>query len=335
MEQVSPSVLQRRRAQKQRAYLASIGKPSLCSDFQKAQDHVRKLYFEGGMSAEQMHQQCGVSLNIIISVIRGHRGKRSNGRPTPIVAMRRTTLDRLMSVHYEPPLLSKHGAGARVRPVPTLRRLQALIAKGYNLNWLGHQHDAVTGQHLSALTTQIKGRRFIMATTAQAIAELYAKYHNVDPAHVGISEGQIARAQLSARRRGYAPPSCWDGDTIDNSHALPEWTGACGTPEGYLIHKREHLPVCAACAVFRKNYSHSRRYTVMRFSPSKLDRILNEPGRAPLRIARTLGHPNGDTLEMWRQGTRRPQQRNVARLATVLAVQPEDLCDAHASITQV
>ncbi|WP_406191508.1 MULTISPECIES: hypothetical protein [unclassified Streptomyces] len=335
MEHVPSSVLQRRRDQKRRAYLAAIGRPALCADFQDVQAYIRKLYFEGGMSAEQMHKQSGVSLNIVLSVIRGHRGIGENGRPTPIVAMRRTTIDRLTAMQYEPPMISKHGAGARVNPQTTLRRIQTLIAQGYNLKWLSRQHDSVSDQHLSTLLTQTKGRRYIMATTAHAIAELYDKYHNVDPAHVGISQAHIVRAQHTAQRRGYTPPSCWDADTIDDPDAVPEWTGACGTEEGYLIHKRERLPVCPACAVYRKNYTYSRKYlAAMSFSARKLDQILNEPGRAPLRIARSLGHPNGDTLEMWRKGTRRPQHRNVAKLAALLAVRPEDLCDILAPTAQ-
>ncbi|MFJ9821125.1 hypothetical protein ACIRU3_38905 [Streptomyces sp. NPDC101151] len=328
MEDIPAQIAHRRREQKRRAYLAAIGKPALSADFHAAQAHIRTLYFEGGMSAEQMRRQCGVSTNIITSVIRGHRRVTRAG-PEPIVRMRRTTIDRLLTVRYETPLDSKHGAGARVPPQTTLRRLQALIAHGYNIKWLAAQNHRLTGQHLSALLTRTKGQRYIMATTAQAMTELYDKYHAVDPAHVGIRPGQIEQTRCAARRRGYAPPVCWDDDTINDPHAVPEWTGACGTPDGYLIHRRERLPLCPACAVFRTNHtSPESALPDMEFSPLKLDQVLREPGRAPLRIARALGHPNGKTLDMWRQGTRRPQQRSLARLASVLGVCPEDLCDA-------
>ena len=56
----------------------------------------------------------------------------------------------------------------------------------------------------------------------------------------------------------------WDDDTIDDPAAFPDWTGKCGTPDGYDAHyKMKILPSCQPCrdarAAYRKEQKEAKR----------------------------------------------------------------------------
>lgn len=67
------------------------------------------------------------------------------------------------------------------------------------------------------------------------------------PQDYGISL-RVSRATISkARGRGYAPLTCWEYDTVHSADVYPEWTGKCGTTQGYYIHYRDKIPMCRNC----------------------------------------------------------------------------------------
>ncbi|MCQ9186232.1 hypothetical protein KMT30_45815, partial [Streptomyces sp. IBSBF 2953] len=67
------------------------------------------------------------------------------------------------------------------------------------------------------------------------------------PAEHGASQGGITRARRHALAHGWAPVGAWDDDTIDDPGAHPDWTGKCGTTEGFWAHRYIDAPACGPC----------------------------------------------------------------------------------------
>lgn len=135
--------------------------------------------------------------------------------------------------------------GARVSPLGSMRRIQALKAAGWPAKTaLAH----MIGMNEGAIADISYGNRaFVFYGTHEHIKEVYAKYAHTDPLDHGVRPGDHTRALGWARKAGYAPPHCWDDDTLDDPDAWPEWTGACGTVRGYRLHIRHGIPICAEC----------------------------------------------------------------------------------------
>ncbi|MFE9560027.1 hypothetical protein ACFYM0_02820 [Streptomyces sp. NPDC006487] len=232
-----------RREVKRRRYLAQSGKPSRSHDIADVQRHLRRLYYRGGMTARAMAAQSGVSRDTILHVIKGHR--MVGGRKVPITCLLQSTIDKLWTVELELPP-DEVRAGSHLPPLGTRRRLQALNALGYDGVWMAEQLGISPG-NLNAMMLSVRSRHYVYAATAHRVAALYDEYQHTDPAGAGRGAWHISTAKTRAAKKGYAPPSCWDEDTIDAPEAQPEWTGACGSTAGHAIHRREGIPVCDAC----------------------------------------------------------------------------------------
>ncbi|MFK0239143.1 hypothetical protein [Streptomyces vinaceus] len=228
---------------KRRRYLAQRGTPCRSTDIAKAQKNVRLLYYKHGMTAQAMSSRSGISRDTIMQLIHGYRVV--EGQRVPVVCLLRSTLAKLEAIQPDKPL-EEARAGSRLPPLGTRRRLQALNAMGYDCVWMSEQLGISAG-NIGCLMLSKRGRRYVYAGTARRVAALYTRYQSTDPREVGRSAWQISNAKSRARKNGYAPPSCWDEDAIDSPHAEPEWTGACGTVEGYAIHRREKIPPCQPC----------------------------------------------------------------------------------------
>ncbi|MCB5167483.1 hypothetical protein LG634_21970 [Streptomyces bambusae] len=232
-----------RRDAKRRRYLAERGTPSRSKDIDAVQRHVRRLYYEGGMTSHAMAAQSGVGRDTIMHLVKGYRVV--NGRRVRIACLLQTTIDKLWTLRLQLPP-DQGRSGAHLPPSGTRRRLQALNALGYDCVWMADRLGICAG-NISALMLGQRGRSYVYAATAQRIAALYDEYQHTDPAAAGRSSWHISTARTRARKNGYAPPWCWDDETIDDPRAEPEWTGACGTAQGYAIHRREQIPICRAC----------------------------------------------------------------------------------------
>jgi hypothetical protein len=164
------------------------------------------------------------------------------GRQGPQKVVRRDIADKILSVQL----------GTLPRTIDatgTHRRLQALAAAGWPHTHLSRQ--------LGLPQNSISGflaRPTITTASALKIADLYTALELADPAAHGITERASTRVRNHAANSMWAPPACWDEDAIDDPDAYPEWTGECGTREGYRIHRREDTPTCAPCRAAEAEY---------------------------------------------------------------------------------
>ncbi|MCX4781817.1 hypothetical protein [Streptomyces sp. NBC_01264] len=232
-----------RREVKRRRYLVERGTPSRSKDVAAVRRHCHSLYYEGGMTSHAMAAQSGVSRDTIMHLIKGYRVVR--GERVTVDCLLQSTIDKLWGIRLERPA-PRIRSGAHLPPLGTRRRLQALNALGYDCVWMAEELGISAG-NLNTLMLGHRGRRFVYAATAQRIASFYEKYQHTDPTEVGRSAWHISTTRSRARKNGYVPPWCWDEETIDDPAAEPEWTGACGTAEGYAIHRREQIPLCRPC----------------------------------------------------------------------------------------
>ena len=267
------------RYRKQQVYLRQTGRPSRIplADVERALHRVRSFHARG-MTYVQMARQCGVPPRTLAEAAR--RGR---------AYMRRVTWQPLMTIRFEEP--DPH---AWVSPVGARRRLHAMWLDGYPLPWLAERLGYGDRSYLQAFIRGTKGARGIRYCNAQAVADLYSKLDGADPADFGIGKQSASFAATSARKRGCAPRAVWDEDTIDDPQAIPEWTGACGTPQGWRIHRREGIPVCAAC---EDKGDESEPV----FSPAKFRDLRVSKGFSQASLEEAVGAGNG-LISMWERG---------------------------------
>lgn len=223
------------------AYLRAQGRATQV-DVAPVRAHLRELHDKYGMSAEMIAARCRLSQGSITEIIKGER-RGDYGQLYEIKEIYRENAESALAVRPEIP--TERG-GARVNAIGTTRRIQALAALGYPVRWIGEQAGFV-GQTFY-LTAQ-GARKVIYFSTAYKIRKLYERLENdPQPERHGVSAIAVPRARASARRNGYHPPHVWDWDTIDDPEASPDFTGRCGTPQGFGAHYRLRiLPVCEAC----------------------------------------------------------------------------------------
>lgn len=218
-------------------------------------EHLTRLRCKG-MTPADMAAQSGVSVARIRDLADGV----SRDPDRTLSLIRVTTQVKLLSVYYTEP----SARGARMSPLGTQRRLQAMQADGYPY-WLIAEllgrKDKHAPDRLRELTLGY-GRRwkFIHYTTYRKVADVYTQTLAKWPADFGVSSRGAGVVKGKAKLRGWVPRGCWDADTIDEPEAFPEWTGECGTPAGFRIHYREHiLPVCDPCRTAKCEYDREYR----------------------------------------------------------------------------
>lgn len=229
--------------------LRELGKPQLVSqeEYQLARRKLR-IFKAKGMSCVMMSDATGMSDSSITQIIAGLRFSRGE----PVGTIRRSTFNTIMAMEYEEPPEDGKYTGARISPVGTRRRMQALAAVGFGFEFLGEQQG--TGKAQPARLANPNHRLdFVTYQTYRRVKRMYEKLRYVDPLDMGVTPYCVARQVANSARKGYAPPSCWDDDAIDDPDAIAEWTGACGTMAGVRIHrKREIMPLCPACKAAQK-----------------------------------------------------------------------------------
>lgn len=230
-----------RRERKRREIARTRGLP--CNVFphemEKAVATLRAFHDEG-MGYTQLARQMGTEKSTIQKILTGT----SRG---PAKSMRRATYDAIMRLHFEAPVApGKHRrGGAKVSPLPGRRKLQALMRAGYPGNWLA-AYLGMDKRNLSRFMIN-DGTAFCYAVTDREVDEMYRKLIDTDPEDVGVARQSAVRARSGALGRGYAPASSWDDDTINDPDASPEYTGMCGTQEGWISHHLFEIPMCQSC----------------------------------------------------------------------------------------
>lgn len=98
-----------------------------------------------------------------------------------------------------------------VDAIGTTRRLQALVAIGYNQEQLCE----IVGTDRSSLSLLIRGKiPRIQIKTAQMVTEAYDR--------ISMTPGTSHAARARAHRKGWVPPLAWDDDEIDDPTARPD-----------------------------------------------------------------------------------------------------------------
>lgn len=108
-------------------------------------------------------------------------------------------------------------------PTGTRRRLQALMAIGWNL---GRVAAGLGYTDHGCLSRLLYGSGRVEVATATKVRHLYEQWSG--------TPGPSRIARQAARKAGYAPPLAWDGHTIDDPSARPTgtaWTVAASEPE--------------------------------------------------------------------------------------------------------
>lgn len=320
-----------RRKAKYADCLLKAGRPTLVPAA-PAHEHLAALA-ERGMDARDMAKQSGMSVTTCRDLIRGRRPDKHGVQGKPLKKLYRDTVERALTVTFQEPETSEVQSGPRTNGIGTARRVQAMMANGFSLRVVA----GILGTS-EQWTWQLAIHRWplTLTRTAKSVAEMYEKYQHVDPFDYGLTKFAVSRAKSAANRRGYAPSYCWDEDTIDDPEAKPEWTGACGTEEGYRIHIREtlqgkSLPLCMPCREAVETRPAGPQQPV--FRRDEFDRLLTEAKLSPRALAE---HGYGDvnireTLYAWRTGRRTPRtMRDIERLADALRVDVEVLLDREA-----
>lgn len=302
----------RRQQAKRRRYLHAIGQPPKI-DAAPVIRHAQFLHNEHGMSIRAIAKAAGVSNS---AAHRAVSGRHRDG--SPVVTMYREQGEALLAA--QPVALPEDpNAVALLDITGSRRRAQALMALGFSGTYLSEMlgYNQLTNLWRLLLPT---GYKSIGAHRVFMIREAYDKYQHADPVDFGLSAYSINRAKNVAQKHNMAPPSCWDDDTIDDPDAAPEWTGACGTSEGYRIHLREGIPVCDAC---RDTYRVEQERT---FSYEKFARAFIASGLSGQELAQITG-ASTTAVYRWTRGERNPLPSSVNAIAQALGVGVEDITD--------
>lgn len=236
---MSQTVEERRRNAKRTATLRARG---IYADIPNgpAVKHLLWLHDQKGMTIEHIAAAGGIPTGTVHAHMRGMRTK-----------LRRDTFAAIMAIQPEGELKR----GGYVDSLPTRRRLGALGASGFPLTWL----TAELGLSHNSLMRIYRAQRYVYTSTARVIEEAYVKYADKNPQDYGITKNASGVTRFYAQRHGHAPFTCWDEDTIADPDAIPEWTGKCGTEQGYRLHNDHNIPMCDPCRDARAEARAERR----------------------------------------------------------------------------
>ncbi|MFD8384268.1 hypothetical protein ACFV2X_38100 [Streptomyces sp. NPDC059679] len=148
------------------------------------------------------------------------------------------------------PRLEDYSPGSLIDPTGTRRRIQALVVAGWPLTHLAARLGLFRQNFVRLLTAER-----VTVAVARSIRDLYDQLWRADPVEGGATPTGAARARKYAAERQWAPVGVWDDDTMDDPASFPDWTGKCGTPEGYRAHyDMQIMPACQPCRHARARY---------------------------------------------------------------------------------
>lgn len=148
------------------------------------------------------------------------------------------------------PRTTTRRGGTYVPSLGTVRMLRAMWADGYSPKWLGLQMEGTVtyGRALRAVALADPATRRVSIQMQDDVRALFDKYAGVDPAAAGVPVNSVRMRMREAEARGWAKSVYWDVETIGDPDAFPDYTGMCGTAQGYRIHtKRLNEPACGPC----------------------------------------------------------------------------------------
>lgn len=200
-----------------------------------ARRHVEQLLL-AGIGSRGIATLAGLDRKAIRALL---HGRTERGTPPP-AQIRPATAAAILGVQLTLDVLP---ARLHIDSTGTVRRLQALVRRGWPQSRLANELDMLPGN-----LGDLLDRDRVTAATARAVATLYQRLENADPAAHGVGPAAVSRSTNTGLRNNWALPAMWDQETIDDPSAHPDFTGACGTVDGYHLHINRHiLPACGPC----------------------------------------------------------------------------------------
>lgn len=194
---------------------------------------------EMGLSYRQIGAHAGVADSFVYWLLTGKKG------------MRTDSYEKIMAVpgRVDVAVLQGLRAGGRLTdPTGFIRRTTALSAIGFSFRWQGEQLGRASLQpYLTSVVAGEKAHRGITSGVHRDMELLYDAFSDRVAEDYGIRRATTQRLRAEASRKGWAPPVCWDFETIDDPEAIPDLTGICGSQAGYSAHRRYGIPICDAC----------------------------------------------------------------------------------------
>ncbi|WTA33825.1 hypothetical protein OIA45_48960 (plasmid) [Streptomyces chartreusis] len=163
----------------------------------------------------------------------GPRGLEPSRRVRPETALK------LLAVE---PTLNNLGDRTAIDGTGTRRRLQALVYAGWTQSELARRIQMNRANFARTIVSSL-----VEVATLKATRVVYDELWRVDPVAWGVPVFRAAASRRIAVSNGWAPVGAWDDDTIDTPEAFPDWTGRCGTPQGYSAHSYYKVPACQPC----------------------------------------------------------------------------------------
>jgi transcriptional regulator with XRE-family HTH domain len=264
----------------------------------EVQDHIRFLESYGWTQAD-IGRRAGLNSSVVNDqVVR--RSRCHADIAAAILGVKLTALD-----HETGPGLTAWG-----RCLGSHRIVTGLQASGWTYPALSAQTDGWGPECLRRYGQVPKESRrsHISKERYLELREIAHRVESLDPVADGGADPMASRsARAKARNRGYPPIGCWDLETVHLPDSIPEWTGACGTDEGYAIHLREEIPVCPACeAVEGRSHGQGRgKADGGRFSSTKFRILMEQRGLSVPEAADAIG-VSDDCIRRWAGGQRTP-----------------------------
>jgi hypothetical protein len=160
-----------------------------------------------------------------------------------------------------------------------VRIVHGLLARGFSLMVMT-EFLPTTYASLSNLSSENSAGWHGMSTEMYAhFVTMATKLEKAKPVDFGIAIVTQNMNKSRARNNQWAPIGCWDLDTVHRADVFPEWTGACGTIEGYRLHlaydilvkrikRSQHSDrrsvLCEPCLDAKKEYTSKRPSDVNR-----------------------------------------------------------------------
>lgn len=193
----------RRRAQKERDYLRSTGRPCRTGT-QRTAPHIARLR-AAGMSDAAISEAAGIGRDPLYKAAR------------PDSTITRTTEAKILAVPV-PQQANETANCTRIDGRSTLLRLQALVAIGWP--------QAVIAQHVGGDTSWTSlsqvmrrlstGGQFVTLSMAISVQRVYEQLWNQDPLQHGVPEYAFKRAKSKAAATGWRKPMDLDDDRLDD-----------------------------------------------------------------------------------------------------------------------
>lgn len=320
--EMNPEELAAARAwDKRKKALAAMGKPVRATVAETAAAaEIVKAAHRQGMTFRQMEEQLGVGRHILGYLARDMKKR-----------MDRDSYEAILELEFRPPAPGPR-RGALLSSVGAIRRLDALRAIGFPRETLA-EYMQTAPQNLPSA----RRRAHIFAEMERNVREMYDKLRDADPRDFA-TERAVNLSLARSKRLRLPDPNCWDDDTIDDPDAYPEWTGVCGTEEGYRVHIRETLagndmPICQKCreVVETRELSKPVRPVLHREHLNEAIAASGMPIKAVARAVLGDGDSVRDTFYRWRDGSRKPKTiAPIEKMAAILDVELDYLLDGKA-----